>query len=115
MPFQINSLFPQPAAPITAMHSSTAGIAEAVSVGGSFELSADGFARDTEMIGWKRYFSGMGGTGGVLGTVSKRLKDSLEAANELVECVGGWGTGRGIEAAELVVTNEGAEVVERVC
>ena len=46
----------------------------------------EGFTRRADFLSvGVRRTSGMGGTGGVSGTVSKRRNDSLDAANELLE------------------------------
>ena len=65
-----------------------------------------------EALGW--YFSGTTGTGGVAGTVSKRLNDSLDGLKNAVERIGAVAGGVRSDEVDVLVANDGVEAVDSV-
>lgn len=129
MPFQMNSDLPHLDAPMTAILNST-GVGPWAAAESTMELDSavpsavmETFCpgesnSEAEALGkvleWYRYFSGTTGTGGVAGTVSKRLNESLDALKEGVERIGGRAECAGSDKVDVVIINDGAEAVDSV-
>jgi hypothetical protein len=131
IPFQMNSDLPHLDAPMMAIPSSTStGVASFIATDLATELETPVLAAAIELIcpgefnsgveaaiealGWYRYFSGTIGTGGVTGTVSKRLNDSLDGLKNAVERMEATAGGAWSDEVDVLVAKDGVEAVDSV-
>jgi hypothetical protein len=96
---------------VTELDSAVPAVAVEMICPGEFDSGAEG---PVKVLGWYRYLSGTIGIGGVAGTVSKRLNESLDELKEGVERIGGGGGSACSDEADVVVINDGAEAVDSV-